>query len=99
MVQPSLASTVPVPGTARPARALSKEARRLKRRPCGRIIGGMRWIRQIAWVLLLSGCASGLNRPIVTARAEPDAQGVQRVVVHMHSFYFEPNRIEVRANH
>jgi len=52
----------------------------------------------MAWVLLLSGCASGLNRPIVTARAKPDAGGVQRVIVHMHSFYFEPNRIEVRAN-
>ena len=59
----------------------------------------MRWIRQLAWVLLLGGCASGLNRPIVTVRAKPDAQGLQRVIVHMHSFYFEPNRIEVRANH
>jgi uncharacterized cupredoxin-like copper-binding protein len=35
----------------------------------------------------------------VTAQAEPDANGVQRVVVELHSFYFKPNRIEVHAGH
>ena len=48
---------------------------------------------------LVSGCTSGLNRPVTTAMAEPDAQGVQHVRVEMHSFYFKPNRIEVRAGH
>jgi plastocyanin len=46
---------------------------------------------------LVSGCASGLNRPIATVEATPDAQGVQRVAVDMHSYYFKPNRIVVHA--
>jgi plastocyanin len=50
-------------------------------------------------LLLLAGCTSGLKRPVVTAELEPDAGGMQRVVVNMHSFYFEPNRIVVRAGH
>ncbi|MEK7823899.1 MAG: cupredoxin domain-containing protein [Candidatus Eisenbacteria bacterium] len=50
-------------------------------------------------LLLLTGCTSGLKRPVVSAELEPDARGVQRVVVNMHSFYFEPNRIVVRAGH
>jgi plastocyanin len=50
-------------------------------------------------LLLLAGCTSGLKRPAVTAELEPDAAGMQRVVVNMHSFYFEPNRIVVRAGH
>jgi len=48
-------------------------------------------------LLALCGCTSGLDRPVVSAIANPDAQGVQRVEVKMHSFYFEPNRIQVRA--
>jgi plastocyanin len=47
----------------------------------------------------LAGCSSGLKRPVVTAQAEPDAQGVQQVVVEMHSFYFKPNRVVVHAGH
>jgi plastocyanin len=50
-------------------------------------------------LFLLAGCSSGLKRPIVSAELEPDPQGVQRVVVHMHAYYFEPNRIVVRAGH
>ena len=45
----------------------------------------------------LCGCASGLGRPVTRVEAVPDADGVQRVTVDMHSFYFEPNRIVVRA--
>jgi plastocyanin len=48
-------------------------------------------------VLLVAGCASGLDRPVVTFEAAPDPQGTQHVTVHMHSFYFEPNRIVVHA--
>ncbi len=50
-------------------------------------------------VLVLCGCTSGLQRPLAGVELQPDAQGVQRVVVHMHSYYFEPNRIVVRAGH
>jgi plastocyanin len=50
-------------------------------------------------LLLLAGCTSGLKRPVVSAELEPDPRGVQRVVVNMHAYYFEPNRIVVRAGH
>lgn len=48
-------------------------------------------------LLLVAGCSSGLKRPVASVTATPDTHGVQRVVVHMHSFYFEPNRIVVHA--
>ncbi len=49
-------------------------------------------------VLLLAGCTSGVNRPVreVTARVEPDS--VQRVRVLAHTYYFEPNRVVLRAH-
>jgi len=58
--------------------------------------------RQIlaAMVVLLAldgGCASGLNRPVSEVTAKTDRDGVQRVRVVAHSFYFEPNRIVVKA--
>ncbi len=57
----------------------------------------MRIALVLALVLLLAGCASGVNRPVseVTARVEPDS--VQRVKLVAHSFYFEPNRIVLKA--
>ena len=48
--------------------------------------------------LLLSGCASGLNRPVHEVTARSDTDGIQRVELRTHSFYFEPNRIVVKAN-
>jgi plastocyanin len=48
-------------------------------------------------VLVLVACSSGLNRPEISAEAKVDADGVQRVKVDMHSYYFEPNRIVVKA--
>ncbi|HET9325922.1 MAG TPA: cupredoxin domain-containing protein [Candidatus Eisenbacteria bacterium] len=51
----------------------------------------------LAALILLGGCASGLNRPVVSVEANTDANGVQHVEVNMHSFYFEPNRIVVHA--
>lgn len=60
----------------------------------------LRPVRQaLPLLLLLAGCTSGLKRPVVTAEIQPDAGGVQRVVVNLHSFYFEPNRIVVHAGH
>lgn len=48
-------------------------------------------------LLLLVGCTSGLRRPVTSLDAVTDAQGVQRVNVGMHSFYFQPNRIVVHT--
>jgi len=45
------------------------------------------------------GCASSHARPPQTLEATVDASGVQRVNVTLHSFYFEPSRIVVRAGH
>ena len=57
----------------------------------------LRW--SVLFLLLLVGCTSGLKRPMASVDLASDAQGVQRVVVHMHSFYFDPNRIVVHAGH
>ena len=45
-----------------------------------------------------AGCgSSGKNRPVTSVDAPVDADGVQRVEIHLHSFYFEPSRVVVRA--
>lgn len=51
----------------------------------------------VLFVALLSGCASGLGRPVVSIDAVPDAAGVQRVDLDLHSYYFKPNRIVVKT--
>jgi len=64
----------------------------------------MRPLRPSSLVLLLlpaavycsSGCSSGLNRPVNEVTAKTDADGVQRVRIVTHSFWFEPNRIVVK---
>ncbi len=56
-----------------------------------------RWV--VPLLLLITGCTSGLKRPVASVLVSPNAHGVQRVVVNMHSFYFEPNRIVVHAGH
>ena len=50
-------------------------------------------------LLFAAGCSSGLKRPVASAEAVLDAQGLQPVEVDLHSFYFEPNRIVVHAGH
>ena len=47
--------------------------------------------------VMLLGCSSGTGRPVVSIDAPIDADGVQRVEVDMHSYYFEPNRIVVHS--
>src|SRR2546429_3890915 len=47
---------------------------------------------------LMSGCSSGLKRPVQEVTATTDAQGVQHVRLETHTFFFEPNRIVVKAN-
>jgi plastocyanin len=54
-------------------------------------------IRIALLLLLATACSSGLDRPVVSADAVLGADGVQRVKVDMHSYYFEPSRIVVHA--
>ena len=54
-------------------------------------------IRFAILLLLFAACSSGLDRPVVSADAVLDADGVQRVKVNMHSYYFEPSRIVVHS--
>jgi plastocyanin len=51
----------------------------------------------VVLLALLAGCTSGINRPVSEVTAKLDQDGVQRVRVVAHSFYFEPNRIVVKA--
>ena len=56
------------------------------------------WVSLAFTAVLAFGCgSSGLNRPVSTLEATPDAAGVQHAKVTLHSFYFEPNRIVVHA--
>ena len=52
----------------------------------------------VAVLALVAGCASGLKRPVQEVTARPDVDGVQRVRIEAHSYYFSPNRIVVKAN-
>ena len=57
-------------------------------------------MRSAGWMaatIVLGGCTSGIGRPVSEVTARTDADGVQRVRVEAHSFYFEPNRIIVHA--
>jgi plastocyanin len=49
-----------------------------------------------ALLLCLLGCSTG-TRPVNEVVVTPAADGVQRVEVTAHSFWFEPNRIVVKA--
>ena len=51
----------------------------------------------ICVALLLIACTSGTDRPVVSAEAKTDDDGVQRIDVEMHSYYFDPSRIIVQA--
>jgi len=48
-------------------------------------------------LLALAGCSSGVKRPVQEVTARADADGVQRVRVIAHSYWFEPNRVVVKA--
>jgi plastocyanin len=62
-----------------------------------RTVGG-RLVAVVSVSLLLAACSSGLKRPTVTSVVEPDAKGIQHVVLNAHSYWFEPNRIVVHQN-
>lgn len=59
-----------------------------------------RWVYGIAAAALLAaaGCGtSGAKIGVREATARMDADGVQKVDIDVHSFYFDPNRITVEA--
>jgi uncharacterized cupredoxin-like copper-binding protein len=45
----------------------------------------------------VSGCSSGLNKPVQEVTATTGTDGVQHVEITAHSFWFEPNRIVVKS--
>ena len=47
-------------------------------------------------LVMLAGCASGLDRPVAEVTATVGSDAVQHVRITTHSFYFEPNRIVVK---
>jgi uncharacterized cupredoxin-like copper-binding protein len=61
----------------------------------GRIL---RWAALAVAAALAAGCSSGLGRPVHEVRATPGGDGVQRVELRVHAFYFDPNRIVLKAN-
>lgn len=52
-------------------------------------------VHLLVLALFVAGCASGLHRGVASVEAVTGADGVQRVEVDFHSFYFNPNRIVV----
>ncbi|HXS09482.1 MAG TPA: cupredoxin domain-containing protein [Candidatus Krumholzibacteria bacterium] len=55
-----------------------------------------KWFAPLLMIVLACG-SSGLNRAEISKQATVDADGVQRIDVDMHSYYFEPNKIIVKA--
>ena len=55
-----------------------------------------RLIFTVLCVGVVTGCASGLNRPVREVTATIRSDHVQRVTVTTHSFWFDPNRIVVK---
>lgn len=55
-----------------------------------------RWVLPGLALAFLSGCASGLDRPVKEVTATAGADQVQRVTVTTHSWYYDPNRVVVR---
>ncbi len=52
----------------------------------------------ILTLIALVGCTKGTDRPVVTQNVGLADDGVQRVEVEMHSYFFEPNRIVVKRD-
>lgn len=51
-----------------------------------------------AGLALAAGCSSGVGRPVRELKLIVGPDGVQRAEVTAHSFWFDPNRIVVKAN-
>ncbi len=50
-----------------------------------------------ALAVAVSGCSSGVGRPVREVVITPGADGVQHIEITAHSFYFDPNRVVVKA--
>jgi len=58
----------------------------------------MRRLAILCWIGLVAiSCSSGVGKPVRELKVVPAADGVQRFQVTAHSFWFEPNRIVVKA--
>jgi len=51
----------------------------------------------LAIAVIVTGCTSGLKRPVEEVTAQAGTDGVQHVRIEAHSFYFSPNRVIVKA--
>ena len=51
----------------------------------------------IAAVGVAAGCSSGVNQPVREVTARTGSDGIQHVEMVTHSYWFEPNRIIVKA--
>ena len=58
----------------------------------------MKRLLTILTLIALSACTKGTDRPVVSQNATMADDGVQRIKVAMHSYYFEPNRIVVKRD-
>lgn len=57
-----------------------------------------------SWLLvvilpLIAGCSSSGTHPVVEVTARADSTGVQHVSITAHSYFFEPNRVILKAGH
>jgi plastocyanin len=57
----------------------------------------MRVVASAFVITALAGCSAGLDRPVQEVTVRPGIDGVEHVRVVAHSYWFEPNRIVVRA--
>ena len=58
----------------------------------------MKRLLTILTLVALAACTKGTDRPVVSQNVSMADDGVQRVKVEMHSYYFEPNRIVVKRD-
>ena len=57
------------------------------------------WRRRPYWIVaafLLCGCSSGLNKPVHEVTAAT-ADSVQKVTIVAHTYWFDPNRVVLKA--
>ena len=58
----------------------------------------MKRLLTILTLIAVAACTKGTDRPVVSQNATMADDGVQRINVAMHSYYFEPNRIVVKRD-
>src|SRR5262245_962143 len=63
---------------------------------CGGPMPRRTWLPLLGLLALLSGCSSGLNRPVKEVTATV-TDSVQRVTITAHTYWFDPNRVVLKA--